>query len=377
MARELLRPQSSAPAAATEPAVPQDPYLSIRQVSKSFGSFVALQGIDLEVQPGEFICLLGPSGCGKTTLLRIIAGLETADSGQIWQDGRDITPLPPSRRDFGIVFQSYALFPNLTAEQNVAYGLVNAGIPKPQRQQRVAELLELVGLTGIGGNYPAQLSGGQQQRIALARALALSPGLLLLDEPLSALDAQVRGSLRSEITQLQKRLGVTTVMVTHDQVEALTMADRVVVMAKGSIAQVGSPLSIYRDPANPFVAQFIGSMNFLPAEVTGSQRVRCGGVELTVNSLLESLRPGQSVQVAIRPEDIRLQGIGVTEQPGFNTLTMQLQQQEFLGSFCRLHLVNEAGIPVLVDIPPEQWGQIPAGQHWIQLPAERIQVFAG
>ncbi|NJL97692.1 MAG: putative 2-aminoethylphosphonate ABC transporter ATP-binding protein [Synechococcaceae cyanobacterium SM2_3_2] len=370
MARELLQPQSSAPASGAETAVIQDPYLSIRQVSKSFGSFVALEGIDLEVNPGEFICLLGPSGCGKTTLLRIIAGLETPDSGQIWQDGRDITPLPPSRRDFGIVFQSYALFPNLTAEQNVAYGLVNAGIPKPERQRRVAELLELVGLTGIGGNYPAQLSGGQQQRIALARALALSPGLLLLDEPLSALDAQVRGSLRSEITQLQKCLGVTTVMVTHDQIEALTMADRVVVMAKGSIAQVGSPLSIYRDPANPFVAQFIGSMNFLPAEVTGSQRVLCGGVELMVNSLLETLRPGQSVQVAIRPEDIRLR-----EQPGANTLTMQLQQQEFLGSFCRLHLLSEAGIPVLVDIPPEQWGQIPDGQHWIQLPAERIQVF--
>ncbi len=380
MTREIVQPQLS-PAEATPKVTtemtmtPADPYLAIRQVSKSFGTFMALQSIDLEVQRGEFICLLGPSGCGKTTLLRIIAGLETADRGQIWQDGRDISRLPPSRRDFGIVFQSYALFPNLTAEQNIGYGLVNEGIPKPQRQQRVAQLLELVGLTGMGSKYPAQLSGGQQQRIALARALALSPGLLLLDEPLSALDAQVRGNLRTEITQLQKRLGVTTVMVTHDQIEALTMADRVVVMNKGTIAQVGSPLEIYRDPATPFVAQFIGSMNFLPGQMLGSGHVSCCGQTLEVahlpqNPHLQNLGSDQAVQVAIRPEDIR-----VVETEAANTLSLPLERAEFLGSCCRLHLRTPAGSQVWVDVAPEQFQIRHQSQLRILLPPERIQVF--
>ncbi len=372
MTREIVQPQLS-PADVTDKmtVTSEDPYLAIRQVSKSFGRFVALQSIDLEVRRGEFICLLGPSGCGKTTLLRIIAGLETADQGQIWQDGRDISRLPPSRRDFGIVFQSYALFPNLTAEQNVGYGLVNEGMPQPQRQQRVAQLLELVGLTGMGSKYPAQLSGGQQQRIALARALALSPGLLLLDEPLSALDAQVRGNLRSEITQLQKRLGVTTVMVTHDQIEALTMADRVVVMNKGTIAQVGSPLEIYRDPATPFVAQFIGSMNFLPGQMLGSGHVSCCGQTLEVAHLPQHLGSDQAVQVAIRPEDIRL-----VETEAANTLSLPLERAEFLGSCCRLHLRTSAGIQVWVDVAPEQFQIRHQSQLRILLPPERIQVFS-
>ncbi|NJK72292.1 MAG: ATP-binding cassette domain-containing protein, partial [Synechococcaceae cyanobacterium SM2_3_60] len=267
------------------------PYLSIQGVSKQFGAFTALKEITIAIARGEFVCLLGPSGCGKTTLLRLIAGLESISAGHIWQDGIDVTHLPPSRRDFGIVFQSYALFPNLNAADNVGYGLVNTDLPKAERQQRVNELLAMVGLAGSDGKYPAQLSGGQQQRVALARALALSPGLLLLDEPLSALDAQVRTSLRSEIVQLQKRLGVTTVMVTHDQIEALTMADRVVVMDKGSIAQVGTPLEIYREPANPFVAQFIGSMNLLCGEVLDRQTVRCGQMQLYTGE--HHLSPGQ------------------------------------------------------------------------------------
>lgn len=208
------------------------PYLQIENIQKNFGNFVALRDIFLDVYPGEFICLLGPSGCGKTTLLRIICGLETQTSGRVIQAGKDVSRLPASKRDFGIVFQSYALFPNLTAAENIAYGLQNAKKPQREIKTRVEELLELVGLSGMDRKYPAQMSGGQQQRVALARALALSPGLLLLDEPLSALDAQVRIKLRTEISQLQKRLGITTVMVTHDQAEALAMADRIVVMER-------------------------------------------------------------------------------------------------------------------------------------------------
>src|SRR5437879_3499994 len=223
---------------------------------------------------------LGPSVCGKTTLLRSIAGLETQDEGTIVQGGRDISRLPAMQRDYGIVFQSYALFPNLTIFANVAYGLVNRRKGQDAIKRRVAELLKLIGLPDAGPKYPGQRSGGQQQRVALARALATSPGLLLLDEPLSALDAKVRVRLRHEIKQLQRRLGVTTIMVTHDQEEALTMADRIVVMNHGAIEQIGPPLEIYREPASPFVADFIGLMNFVAGTVVHDGVVRLGRVEL-------------------------------------------------------------------------------------------------
>src|SRR5689334_4118492 len=236
-------------------------FLELAGIRKEFGEFVALHDIDLGVHAGEFLCLLGPSGCGKTTLLRIVAGLEVQTAGRIVQNGRDISRLPPMDRDYGIVFQSYALFPNLSVADNVAYGLVNRKQPKAQIAQRVEELLKLVGLPGSGPKFPAQLSGGQQQRIALARALATSPGLLLLDEPLSALDAIVRVHLRQEIRSLQRKLGVTTIMVTHDQEEALSVADRIVVMNQGAIEQVGTPMQVYREPATPFVADFVGKAN--------------------------------------------------------------------------------------------------------------------
>ena len=231
-------------------------YLRLAGVRKDFGSFTALRSVDLDIAKGEFVCFLGPSGCGKTTLLRIVAGLETQSAGRIEQAGRDISLLPPAGRDYGIVFQSYALFPNLSVADNVAYGLVNRRTPRAQIAARVTELLSLVGLPGSEAKFPSQLSGGQQQRIALARALATSPGLLLLDEPLSALDALERVRLRSEIRALQAKLSVTTIMVTHDQEEALAVADRIVVMNHGVIEQVGTPLQIYRDPASPFVADF-------------------------------------------------------------------------------------------------------------------------
>ena len=256
-------------------------YLTIDGVTKRFGDFTALRDVSLSIKAGEFVCFLGPSGCGKTTLLRAIAGLDIQTSGTISQAGRDISALPPAQRDFGIVFQSYALFPNMTVEKNVAYGLENRGQTRRAIAARVAELLTLVGLPEQGKKYPAQLSGGQQQRVALARALATSPGLLLLDEPLSALDAKVRTHLRHEVKALQRKLGVTTIMVTHDQEEALTMADRIVVMNHGVIEQVGTPEEIYATPASAFVADFIGTMNFLPAELVSDKRVRLGTVDLS------------------------------------------------------------------------------------------------
>ena len=246
-------------------------YLEVRNLHKRFGDFIALGDISLDVAEGEFVCFLGPSGCGKTTLLRAIAGLDPQTSGTIHQKGRDVSTLPPSQRDFGIVFQSYALFPNLTVVDNVGYGLVSRRQKRGEIAKRVAELLALVGLPDAGPQYPAQLSGGQQQRVALARALATSPGLLLLDEPLSALDARVRLRLRHEIKALQRRLGVTTIMVTHDQEEALTMADRIVVMNHGTIEQVGTPQEVYAAPATAFVADFVGAMNFLDGSLRGAR----------------------------------------------------------------------------------------------------------
>ncbi|HMB77575.1 MAG TPA: putative 2-aminoethylphosphonate ABC transporter ATP-binding protein [Kiloniellaceae bacterium] len=314
-------------------------YLKVTGLTKKFGNFTALKDIDLTVQEGEFVCFLGPSGCGKTTLLRAIAGLDIQTYGRVEQAGRDISALPPAERDFGIVFQSYALFPNLTVARNIAYGLENQKAKRGEITKRVTELLALVGLPDQGDKYPAQLSGGQQQRIALARAIATSPGLLLLDEPLSALDAKVRGHLRHEIKELQRQLGVTTVMVTHDQEEALTMADRIVVMNQGVIEQVGTPLEIYREPATAFVADFIGTMNFVPATATGSDRVRVGTAELQCDGadLGEAAAAGAGVTLAIRPEDIAMQGVQAADE---NALRVKIEALEFLGSFVRANLVG-------------------------------------
>ncbi|MCH8808320.1 MAG: putative 2-aminoethylphosphonate ABC transporter ATP-binding protein [Proteobacteria bacterium] len=313
-------------------------YLRIRNLTKKFGDFVALKDISLDIFESEFVCFLGPSGCGKTTLLRAIAGLDIQTTGSVEQDGKDISALPPSERDFGIVFQSYALFPNLTVYKNVAYGLENRKLPRDQIKARVAELLDLVGLSDQGDKYPAQLSGGQQQRVALVRALATSPGLLLLDEPLSALDAKVRVHLRHEVKDLQRRLGVTTIMVTHDQEEALTMADRIVVMDHGIIVQVGTPIEIYRAPATPFVADFVGTMNFLPAIVLGPRRVRLGDIELGCADALDGLEQGSAVTLCVRPEDLTVQGDG-GDAP--NTAQARVDYLEFLGAFYRATLSVE------------------------------------
>jgi iron(III) transport system ATP-binding protein len=352
-------------------------FLRIQDLTKRFGEFTALDRISLEVHEGEFVCFLGPSGCGKTTLLRAIAGLDPHTSGRIEQAGRDISTLPASKRDFGIVFQSYALFPNMTAEKNVAYGLENSRMPRAQIRARVRELLETVGLTTQGAKYPAQLSGGQQQRVALARALATSPGLLLLDEPLSALDAKVRVHLRHEIRQLQRRVGVTTIMVTHDQEEALTIADRIVVMNHGKIEQVGTPVEVYRRPASAFVADFIGVMNFMPAVVLGSNAVRLGGLELACD--VEGFAAGTDLTLAIRPEDIRVQSVEGSEE---NAVTVQIKAMEFLGSFFRVDLAGDAldGVTLRADLAVDLVRRLDlgAGQALpVTLPRRRLRVYPG
>jgi iron(III) transport system ATP-binding protein len=351
------------------------PYLQIEHLRKQFGAFAALKDVSLAVNAGEFVCFLGPSGCGKTTLLRAIAGLDVQTSGRIFQAGKDISSLPASQRDFGIVFQSYALFPNLTVAANVGYGLVSRGLPKVEIATRVKELLALVGLPDAGQKYPAQMSGGQQQRVALARALALSPGLLLLDEPLSALDARVRAHLRMEIRRLHQRLGITTIMVTHDQEEALTMADRIVVMNEGLIEQIGSPVEVYRTPASAFVADFVGTTNFLPGVVAGDGVVRCGEIDLACE-LDISPGPGHTVTLAIRPEDVVVRNV----VPGrVNTFSATVTEIEFLGSFCRVGLgmngrqpalLADFSINVVRDLAICEGMTLP-----VSLPPERIRVF--
>ena len=305
--------------------------LRLEGIHKAFGAFVALHSIDLVIPEGELVCFLGPSGCGKTTLLRIIAGLESQTRGRVIQNGRDVSHASPSARDYGIVFQSYALFPNLTIRDNVAYGLVNRRKSRADIEARVAELLKLVGLPDSGAKYPSQLSGGQQQRIALARALATSPSLLLLDEPLSALDAKERERLRGEIRALQRRLRVTTIMVTHDQEEALSMSDHVVVMNHGVIDQVGTPLDVYEKPATPFVADFLGKVNVLQGVCTGEGRYRVGQVELTTQA--NGVSPGTGVRLYLRPEDRVLEDSGPVETLP-NALSGRVRNVDFLGTYC-------------------------------------------
>jgi iron(III) transport system ATP-binding protein len=318
--------------------------LRLEAVHKAFGDFVALKSIDLVIRPGELVCFLGPSGCGKTTLLRIIAGLERQTRGTIFQNGRDISRAPPAARDYGIVFQSYALFPNLTIAQNVAYGLVNRRKGRAEVAARVAELLTLVGLPDAGSKYPSQMSGGQQQRVALARALATSPSLLLLDEPLSALDAKVRERLRGELRGLQRKLGVTTIMVTHDQEEALSLADRVVVMNQGVVEQVGTSLEVYERAATPFVADFLGRINVLEATALGGGRYRIGEAELQTQA--KGIVPGERVRLYLRPEDRHVEGDALC---GPDALRGEVAKLDFLGTFCLAEVRGSAlGQPVLL-----------------------------
>lgn len=349
--------------------------LQLEQIAKHFGDFTALHQIDLQVEEGEFICFLGPSGCGKTTLLRAIAGLEPQSAGRMLQQGRDITHLPPEQRDFGIVFQSYALFPNLSVFDNIAYGLRNQRQPKARIQQRVQELLELIGLEAAVHQFPAQLSGGQQQRVALARALATEPSLLLLDEPLSALDACVRVHLRQQLKKLQRDLGVTTIMVTHDQEEALTLADRIVVMNQGRIEQIGTPQEIYQRPANAFVASFVGRMNLLTVEVISDRAIRLGEQQIDL-SRAHGVPVGEQACLAIRPEAIQLQP--PTDQVAYR-LQARVNEVEFLGAFVRLHLVlTQHQAELQLDLPLGAGCTFqPQTRLDLYWPQDQLQVFAG
>src|SRR3954469_20542542 len=304
-------------------------FLELTGIQKRFGTSVAVEDFNLAMEAGEFVSFLGPSGCGKTTTLRMIAGFEVPTAGQITLEGADITNRPPNKRKIGMVFQSYALFPNMTVADNIGFGLSVRKRPGDQIRKRVAELLELINLPDKGSRYPYQLSGGQQQRVALARALAFEPQVLLLDEPLSALDAKIRVALRVEIRAIQRQLGITTVYVTHDQEEALSLSDRIGVMSEGRMEQVGPPFEIYNFPATPFVASFVGTLNLLPAKVVDAAgaRVSIAGQEINASQPIEL---SGSATVALRPEAVRLGDSG-----GRNHLRGTVEDVSFLGSIVR------------------------------------------
>ena len=309
-------------------------FLELTNIRKEFGSgathTVAVQNFNLEVQRGEFVSFLGTSGCGKTTTLRMVAGFEVPTSGLIKIDDKDVTNVPPNKRNVGMVFQSYALFPHMSVSDNIAFGLKIAKQSSSDIKQRVGEMLALIGLESKGGSYPHQLSGGQQQRVALARAIAIKPTVLLLDEPLSALDAKIRVSLREEIRAIQKRLNITTIYVTHDQEEALSLSDRVVVMNAGNIEQVGTPFEIYNFPATPFVASFVGTLNQIKAVVRDANTIAIEGQTVSVAQPL-TRKAGDAVAVAIRPEMISLGAVA-----GSNQLKANVADVTFLGNIVRV-----------------------------------------
>jgi putative spermidine/putrescine transport system ATP-binding protein len=321
-------------------------FLELTGIRKAFGQTVAVEDFNLAAERGEFVSFLGPSGCGKTTTLRMIAGFEQPSAGRITLDGTDITNRPPNRRNVGMVFQSYALFPNMTVADNVGFGLKVRRRPGDQIRKRVGELLELVHLGDKGARYPYQLSGGQQQRVALARALAFEPEVLLLDEPLSALDAKIRVALRHEIRSIQRQLGITTVYVTHDQEEALSLSDRVVVMSDGHIEQAGTPFEVYNFPATGFVASFVGTLNVLPATVldAGAGRLSVAGREIRIAQPVEA-RAGTTLTLALRPEMVSL-GDG---PEGSNRLSGRVADVAFLGSIVRFRVEVAEGVVVILD----------------------------
>jgi putative spermidine/putrescine transport system ATP-binding protein len=339
--------------------------LSLNAITKTFGSFTAVDNVALNVPNGSFVCLLGPSGCGKTTLLRMIAGLEEPTSGAIVLDGDDITPLPTHKRNLGMVFQSLALFPHLSVGDNIAYALRIRGATKEAQKKRVDELLTLIALPGFADRPVAKLSGGQRQRVAIARALALSPKLFLLDEPLSALDAKLREAMQVELRQLQQRLGITTIVVTHDQREAMTMADLVVVMGKGKILQVAPPVEIYRKPADAFVADFIGSTNLLPAETDSTGRITVLGTAIEGLAMPAGL---SKASLSVRPEDVHLTA------PGAGALTGTVTFVRDLGGTIET-FVEAGGVTLVAVATPRERPEVKVGQSvGIVLPPESCVV---
>ncbi len=318
-------------------------FLNLGHLEKFFGTNRVVKDFSLAIGEGEFVSLLGPSGCGKTTVLRMVAGFEAPTRGAITIGGQDVVGLRPNQRNIGMVFQAYALFPNLTVAQNVGFGLKVKGVSRAETDARVTEMLDLIGLPDLGGRYPFQLSGGQQQRVALARALAVRPRVLLLDEPLSALDAKIRVSLRAEIREIQRRLGITTIFVTHDQEEALSMSDRVVVMNGGIAEQVGTPFEVYNRPATKFVANFVGTLNTFDAKVENASegRISLGGVQVALGAPVPA---GATVSIALRPEAVQLGRAAGREV----VLPAVIEDVHFMGSVIRVR-ARAAGASVALD----------------------------
>ena len=347
------------------------PGLALDSISKRFGPLTAVEDVDLDLPAGKFISFLGPSGCGKTTLLRLIAGLETPSSGRVMLDDRDITALPTHQRNIGMVFQSLALFPHLNVRNNITYGLRIRGMSKAECRRRAGELLDMVRLPGVEERDIKQLSGGQRQRVAMARALALEPTLFLLDEPLSALDAKLREEMQVELRMLQERLGITTIIVTHDQREAMTMSDLVVVMSTAKVQQVGPPLEIYRSPATAFVADFIGSSNLVDAACVDVATVCIGESEFTVPAVPEGARAGDALTLTIRPEDVHIlpSGDGATNRlPGRVSFVRDVGASvEF---FVRCGDIEVVSISAPKDRPQAR----PGDEVMVELPAESCVV---
>jgi putative spermidine/putrescine transport system ATP-binding protein len=362
--------------------------LELINVNKRFGDQVAVSDFSLTVEDGELVSFLGPSGCGKTTTLRMTAGFETPDTGAVIVDGVDVTDLPPNKRGMGMVFQGYALFPNMTAAENVEFGLAVRNRPIAERRARVDELLELFGLAHVGKSYPHQMSGGQQQRVALARAVAIQPGVLLLDEPLSAVDAKVREELRTEIRRMQVQLHITTILVTHDQSEALSISDRVVVMNKGAIEEVGTPTQIYAEPGSAFTAGFIGAMNEIPVRIVSGVDglVERGGRRVTAPGAA-GLAAGDLALLLARPETLEPMAAGSPALNGDLTITGQVEVQTFLGATTRLLLRevpsgdDRTALPanrrLAVDVPSASAGRWPAGTKLdVRIPVGSSRVIA-
>jgi len=340
------------------------PVVSLRGISKTYGDFLAVENLSLDVKRGELLCLLGPSGCGKTTTLRMVAGFVEPTAGSVYISGQDVTALPPYRRDTGMVFQSYALFPHMTIGANIAFGLENIGVPKTERARRVEEMLTLVELTELTHRYPRELSGGQQQRVALARALALRPAVLLLDEPFSNLDAQLRVRLREELRLLIDRVDITTLFVTHDQEEALMLSDRIVVINRGKIEQIGTPEDIYERPATRFVAEFIGWCSILEGVVSNGSFVSSGGLTLPVNAA------AGPTTIVVRPEYIR----PVTASSGRSRLSGRVESSNYYGAMSRLSIAID-GEKLLMEthFPP---GARPAVDDAIEIEIDPVGIRA-
>ncbi len=351
-------------------------YLVLDHLSKKYDNLMAVDDLSLEVKQGEFLSLLGPSGCGKTTTLRMVAGFAEPSSGRIYVEGRPMNGLPPSRRNMGVVFQNYALFPHMTVGENVAFGLEMRRVPRGEIRSRVADVLNMVGLKGLDGRYPRQLSGGQQQRVALARAIVISPSVLLLDEPLSSLDAKLRAQLRVELRRIQKEVGIATIFVTHDQEEALTLSDRVVVMRQGKAEQVGSPQEIFDAPATPYVADFMGYTNFLPGTLEGSSAdsaaIRVAGTVIQ-GPPTAGLSRGSEVTVTIRPEQLVIKPAG--EAGGRNEVAGTVELVTYEGINISFSIALPGGLRLLArsSTPPD----LDVGERVrLELPPSKVRLLA-